>query len=61
MNPPELVFTKLILQVLYRIYEIAIHSRIFMLYLPTKIDLRNYYLLIIIIILFLFWRKSGCF
>jgi hypothetical protein len=37
----ELVFTELILQILYGIYEIAIHSRIFLMDLPTNIDLWN--------------------
>jgi hypothetical protein len=36
---PELVFTELILQILYWIYEIAIHSRVFILDLPTYKDL----------------------
>jgi hypothetical protein len=36
---PELVFTELILQTLYWICAIAIHSRVFVLDLPTNIDL----------------------
>jgi hypothetical protein len=42
---PELVFTEIILQILYCIYEIAIHSRIFILDLPTNIELGNLYYL----------------
>jgi hypothetical protein len=37
----QLVFTDLIFQILYWIYEIAIHSRVFLLDLPTNIDLSN--------------------
>jgi hypothetical protein len=40
---PELVFTKLILQILYWISEIVIHSHIFILDLPAGIDLWNLY------------------
>jgi hypothetical protein len=36
---PALVFTELILQILNRIYEIAIHGCVFILDLPTNIDL----------------------
>jgi hypothetical protein len=36
---PELVFTELILQYLYWICEIVIHSRVFVLDLPSNIDL----------------------
>jgi hypothetical protein len=43
----ELVFTELILQILYWIYEIAIHSRVFILDLPHNIDLINPYVQII--------------
>jgi hypothetical protein len=35
---PELVFTELILQILYWFYVIVIHSRIFILDLPINID-----------------------
>jgi hypothetical protein len=35
---PELEFTKLILQILYWISEIVIHSRVFMLDLTSSID-----------------------
>jgi hypothetical protein len=38
---PELVFTELILQILYWIYAIAIHSHVLTFDLPTNIDLRN--------------------
>jgi hypothetical protein len=40
---PELVFTKLILQILYWISEIFIHSRVFILDLPVNIGLWNIY------------------
>jgi hypothetical protein len=50
----ELVFTKLIWQILYWIYEIAIHSRIFILDLP--IEMWNY-----IETWNLFWREIGSF
>jgi hypothetical protein len=40
---PELEFTKLILQILYWISEIVIHSRIFMLDLTSSIDVWNLY------------------
>jgi hypothetical protein len=36
---PELVLTEQILQVLYWIYAIAIHSRVSVVDLPTNIDL----------------------
>jgi hypothetical protein len=51
---PELVFTELILQILYWIYEIAIHSRVFQLDLPTTIVLGNP-------ILVIFGGEFGCF
>jgi hypothetical protein len=35
---PELVFTVLFLKILYRIYEVIIHSRVFTLDLPADID-----------------------
>jgi hypothetical protein len=35
----ELVFTKLILQLLHWVSEIGIHSRVFILDLPVNIDL----------------------
>jgi exosortase/archaeosortase len=38
---PELVFTEIILQILYRIYKIASHSRVFVLNLHTKTVLQN--------------------
>jgi hypothetical protein len=38
---PELLFTELIYQILYWIYEIAIHSRVFILDLPIRIGLQN--------------------
>jgi hypothetical protein len=44
---PELVFTDLILQILYWIYKIAFHSYIFMLELPTNIELWNLYYLFV--------------
>jgi hypothetical protein len=50
----ELVFTELILQILYWIYEIAIHSPIFILNLPTKFNVSTSILLI-------FGGKLGCF
>jgi hypothetical protein len=40
---PELVFIELKWLILYCIYEIAIHSRVFILDLPTNIDLSNLY------------------
>jgi hypothetical protein len=40
---PEWVFTVLILKILHWSYEIAIHSRVFILDLPTRIDLGNLY------------------
>jgi hypothetical protein len=43
LSTPELVFTELVLQILYWIYEIAIHSGIFILEIPTNIDLGNLY------------------
>jgi hypothetical protein len=42
---PEWVFTKLILQILYWISEIVIHSRVYILDLPASIDL-YYYILV---------------
>jgi hypothetical protein len=49
----ELVFTELILQILYLIYEIALHSRGFKLDLPTNTDLENY--------IISFWWGNGMF
>jgi hypothetical protein len=40
---PEFVFTELVLQIFYWIYDIAIHSRIFILDLSSNIDLWNLY------------------
>jgi hypothetical protein len=40
---PELLFTELILHILYWIYEIDIHSCIFLLVLPNNIDFLNLY------------------
>jgi hypothetical protein len=39
----ELVFTVLFLKILYWIYEVVIHSRIFILDLPANIDFWNLY------------------
>jgi hypothetical protein len=39
MDFPELVFTELILRILFWIYEIAIHSRALILDLPSNIVL----------------------
>jgi hypothetical protein len=40
---PELIFTEIIFQILYCLYEIAIHSHFFVFDLPTHINLWNLY------------------
>jgi hypothetical protein len=61
---PELVFTVLTLQILYRLYEIDIHGHLFILDLPTSIDLWNLQDLIlagnwVLSSLFGCWGKCG--
>jgi hypothetical protein len=57
--------TKLILQIFYWIYEIAIHSRYFILDLPIKIDLCNQYYLFFLqgiglfLVCFTVWENAG--
>jgi hypothetical protein len=54
LNIPELAFTELILYILYWIYEIAIHSPIFILDFPTNLQNCKIYIIY-------FWWEIGLF
>jgi hypothetical protein len=61
---PELVFTKLILLILYWIHEIVIHRHDFILDLPTSIVLLNLFYFFSAVIwvvysLFTVWEYAG--